>query len=169
MICTDCAERVPAWNQYKSRFAWSRDFSGITVLGTRPAAETDDCSVTFAGWHGLEKDGSEWWRWSSGTGEVHIFVSKDRDVFLDGGVSFIAPPNRVDVLFNGVTQAKVETATPAVALFQGLLLHLRQGDNAVQFVSQKPGIHIPSDTRVLAFSLRNLQIRTSNSVACVIR
>jgi hypothetical protein len=169
VLCPECADHVPAWNEYKARFVWVKEFSGITVLGTQEQKVLEECSVSFTGWHGQERSGQDWWRWSSGKGKVHIFVSPDRDVVMTGGLSSIEPPNKVEVLFNGASKAHVETSSLAPVMLPALSLHLLSGDNVVEFVSEKPGIRISSDSRVLAIAIRNLEIRAAKGRGCPIR
>jgi len=43
-----------------------------------------------------------------------------------------------------------------------------RGANTIEFVSENPGIHIPTDTRLLAIMVRDLEIRTETESGCVL-
>ena len=160
VICPDCVADMPEWKSYAARFASVRVFDGVAVLTTGPATVEEGCSVSFKGWYGQERAGPDWWRWSSGTGEVHIFVSQDRDITLDGAMSSVQPPNTIHVLLDGQDKTQIQTLNAAPSAFQGISLHLPKGDHAVEFVSNKPGTRIPGDGRLLAIAIRNLRVET---------
>ncbi len=161
VICPDCSLNMPNWRGYADRFASERRFGNVAVLSTKPTNDQAGCSVSFGnGWHGLEKNGPDWWRWSSGTGDIQIFVPEEGDVVLTGEISSIRFPNTVDVVFGGEKKSKVQILSGDPTPFQGVSLHLNKGDNLVRFISHNPGTSIPTDARVMAAALRNLQVQT---------
>lgn len=118
------------------------------------------CSASFQGWYAREKEGADWWRWSSGSAEVDFFVSQDRDITLDGAISSIQSPNTIRIVIDGHNTAQIQTPSSAPSPFQGISLHLLKGEHILKFFSTNPGIHIPTDTRPLAIALRNLRVHT---------
>jgi hypothetical protein len=159
VICPDCVADMPEWKSYAAGFASAKVFDGVAVLTAGPAIPEDGCSVSFKGWYEQERDGPDWWRWSSGTGEVHVFVSQDRDITLDGAVSSIGQANTINIALDGESKAQVQTLSLAPSTFQGISLHLREGEHVVEFISKNPGIRIPTDPRVLAIAIRNLRVQ----------
>jgi hypothetical protein len=161
VICPDCVADMPDWKSYTAQFASVRVFDEVAVLTTRPAIQ-EDCEVAFKGWYSQERSGSDWWRWSSGTSELQVFVPKDQDIVLDGFLASIRSPNTIDILLNGSRQVQFATPSSGISL-QGLSLYLPKGENVIQFKSRNPGILLPTDTRLLAFSLRNLRIEAGRA------
>ncbi len=161
VICPDCVADMPDWKSYAAQFASVRVFDEVAVLTTKPAIQ-DKCSVGFKGWYSQERSGSAWWRWSSGTSELQIYVPKEQEIALNGDLAAIQPPDTVQILLNGISQAQFEVPSTG-ATFNGLSLHLPKGESVVRFVSRNPGIQPSGDTRLLAFSLRNLQIQAGEA------
>jgi hypothetical protein len=162
VICPDCVADMPDWKSYAAQFASVRVFDEVAVLTTRPAIE-EECAVAFKGWYSQERSGSDWWRWSSGTSELQVFVPKDQDIVLDGLLASFQPPNTIDILLNGTSEAQIANPSPGLGSLRGLSLHLPKGENVIQFTSRTPGIQPPTDTRILAFSLRNLRIEAGRA------
>ncbi|HTS51215.1 MAG TPA: hypothetical protein VMH05_24880 [Bryobacteraceae bacterium] len=126
-----------------------------------PETADGGCSATFdKGWYGQERAGADWWRWSSGTGEIHVSVREDSDIRMDGLLASAQPPNRVNIVLDGESQAQILTPDSAPSQIQGLALHLAKGEHVIQFLSRNAGKTFPTDTRSLAISLRNLRIQT---------
>jgi hypothetical protein len=147
--------------------AWFRDVGlsrpaefQLEVPRTERAVAEEGCSLSFTGWDGQERAGQDWWRWSSGTGDVHIFVSQDRDITMDGAMSSIQSPNTIHVVLDGQSKTQLQTLTSAPSAFHGISLHLPKGGHTVEFISQNSGTRIPGDGRLLAIAVRNLQVQT---------
>ena len=125
-----------------------------------PSAPEAGCSVAFQGWYDIERSGAQSWRWSSGAGELHIFVSQDRDLTLEGAIVSLQPPNTIDFLLDGVPKSQIQTTSAAPAPLPKMLLHLTKGEHVIAFQSKNPGVRIGSDTRLLAIALHDLNVQT---------
>jgi hypothetical protein len=79
------------------------------------------------------------------------------DMRIRGEIYSIRSPNQVDVLVNGERVATLEVSWELFKAFEPLTLHLEMGQNRLEFVSHKPAVYIPSDSRPLAFAVRNLR------------
>jgi hypothetical protein len=132
------------------------------------AASANGCSFSFKGFSDKEAGTGMWWRWSAGTGEVHIVAAQPIDISLDGMVSSIEPPNTVDVLLNGTQQAQIATPSKERAPLKIASLHLNQGENVLTFVSKNKGIKIPTDSRILAIAIGNLQTHALSGGTCTL-
>jgi lysophospholipase L1-like esterase len=118
------------------------------------------CALTFgAGWHEWEwgQNGHDWWRWTDGTGKIQVMMVERGDMRIHGEIYSIRSPNQVDVLVNGERVATLEVSWELFKAFEPLTLHLEMGQNRLEFVSHKPAVYIPSDSRPLAFAVRNLR------------
>jgi hypothetical protein len=166
IVCPDCQGR---WQGWASHFASMKTFGNVMVLaGPSGRGETDNtCLFSFTGWYGTETDGALWWRWSAGKGGIHIAVAQPMEATLDGEIASIQPPNTVEILVNGIHQARIDNNSSAPSPIPPLPLHLKAGDNVVDFVSRNQGIRVPNDDRVLAIAIRNLRTRAVNS-ACTL-
>jgi hypothetical protein len=167
IICPNCSGGLAGW---ASRLASMKTFGNVAVLaGPGEAGKTaNTCSFWFTGWYGKETDGPVWWRWTAGQGEIHIVVAQPTEATLDGELSSIQAPNTVDILVNGSQQAQIANNANAPSPVRSLPLHLKAGDNVVDFVSHNKGIRIPNDDRVLAIAIRNLRTQAVNGGACTL-
>jgi hypothetical protein len=121
------------------------------------------CSLTFStGWHGIEQSGQDWWRWTDGQGQVRVFVEQDTDAALSGELFSIQRPNKVDILVNGERLSTLDITWDGFGGPAGSLpLHLKAGENIIEFVSHNPAITTPTDGRPLAIAVKNLNLTTS--------
>jgi hypothetical protein len=125
-----------------------------------PETADSGCVATFdKGWYGQERAGADWWRWSSGTGEIRVSVREDSDIRMDGVLASAQPPNAVSIVLDGESEGQIPTPDSEPRPLQGLSLHLPKGDHVIQFISRNAGRKLPPDTRSLAISLRNLRIQ----------
>jgi lysophospholipase L1-like esterase len=126
------------------------------------------CKLTFVtGWHAWEwgPSGHDWWRWTDGHGEIHVVTAERGDVHMDSEIYSIHRPNSVDVLLNGEKVATWAISWDLFKAVEPLTLHLEMGENRIELVSHKPARYIPSDSRPLAFAVRNLRVDGPNSTA----
>jgi hypothetical protein len=168
IVCPECSLRQD-WPELVSQFGALRFFDNVAVLTRRNQAKANGCWAEFSGWYGRETDTSgNWWRWSSGTAGMQVIASRDLDTFLEGRLSSIQQPNNVRLILNGREAARLQIGLPQVVELMGIALHLKQGINNLQFASDNAGIRIPSDSRLLAISVRNLKITTRTGASCLL-
>ena len=122
------------------------------------------------GWHGYEVEGSNWVRWSAGRGKVKVSLVKESTATMTGAIISIHAADQVDILVNGekvktwnLTKDKWEFKS-----FEPLQLALKQGDNIVEFVSQKGPLTNPTDPRPLAMAIKDLRLTVGNA-ACELK
>jgi len=126
------------------------------------------CTLTFAaGWHEWEwgQSGHDWWRWTDGHGEIQVMTVERGDVRIDGEIYSIRSPNTVDVLVNGEKAATWSISWNLFRAVEPVTLHLKLGQNRIEFVSHEPAVYIPSDSRPLAFAVKNLRANGPNGTA----
>jgi hypothetical protein len=127
---------------------------------------TPRCSLSFVdGWHEREHNGSDWWRWTDGRGEIRMVTSEDSDMLMHGAISSIRRPNTVDVLVNGARAATWQISWDQFNAFKPVRLHLKMGENRIIFVSHNPAIRLPTDSRPLALAVSNLRATSANGAA----
>jgi GDSL-like Lipase/Acylhydrolase len=143
--------------------------SRSTPLPSHPASDTNPaphCTLSFAdGWHAWEHDGSTWWRWTNGRGEIRGVTSEDSDMLLFGDISSSRGPNTVDVLVNGEKAATWQISWDLFKAFEPVTLHLKRGENRIVFISHNPAIRGPTDSRPLALAVSNLRTASVNGGA----
>ncbi|MBZ5723440.1 MAG: glycosyltransferase family 39 protein [Acidobacteriia bacterium] len=167
LICPNCPGHNPSWSSLSTQYKSVKVFDTVAVLGSGEGGG-DACSVAFTGWYPRESDGKIWWRWSAGNGQLHIAVSQSMEATLEGALSSIVQPNTVNILANGGNEALIQIASTTQSSALSLPLHLKEGDNLVEFISRRAGIRIPTDDRILSISVRDLRIRTVPGIACPI-
>jgi hypothetical protein len=87
------------------------------------------------------------------------------DMLIRGDIYSIRSPNTVDVLVNGEKVAMWDISWDLFGAFEPVTLHLEMGQNRIEFVSHNPAVFIPSDSRPLAFAVRNLRADGPNGTA----
>jgi hypothetical protein len=166
IICPECS-RQRNWPALISQFGGLKFFDNVAVLTRRNQAKANSCWAEFSGWYGRETDASgNWWRWSSGTASIQVIASRELDASLEGGLSSIQQPNNVRLTLNGGETTRLAIGSQQGAELPHIPLHLKQGINNLRFASDKPGIRIPSDARLLAISVKNIRITTGEGVGC---
>jgi 4-amino-4-deoxy-L-arabinose transferase-like glycosyltransferase len=171
VVCPNCSGDMLAQISSGTHLASFKAFENVVVLTRNAGIGTtgNACSFAFSGWYGKEVDGSVWWRWSAGKGEIDIAVATTMEATMSGQLGSIEQPNTVDILVNGNNEATIQIGpAPAVpaAPFDSLPLHLKAGVNRVEFVSHRAAIRIPSDARLLAISIRNFQAQSKPDAGC---
>lgn len=150
-----------------------QDSVGLRSTGDSPRTEPfmspfPHCTLTFvAGWHAWEwgQSGHEWWRWTDGHAEIRVMSVEGGDMLIRGDIYSIRSPNTVDVLVNGEKVAMWDISWDLFGAFEPVTLHLEMGQNRIEFVSHNPAVFIPSDSRPLAFAVRNLRADGPNGTA----
>jgi hypothetical protein len=110
-------------------------------------------------WDGVERDGSNYWIWSSGN--CALVIRNPHAESLLVRLKFSLSPNgarNISVRLNGTeiwrtTLADGDTVT---ANIRDTLL--TAGENRFDFITDTPATRVGSDPRLLAFNLRNLRI-----------
>jgi hypothetical protein len=123
------------------------------------------CSPRFAGgWHQVEASGSDWLRWSDGTGGLKVFLREPADLVLETDVLSLSRPNTIDVMVDDRLTASWSVIDTAWAFHQQppVAFHAAAGETSIRFVSHQPAATQPNDPRALAFAVRNLRLRSSD-------
>ena len=115
---------------------------------------------------GMGQSGHDWWRWTDGHGKIQVVTVERGDIRIRGDIYSIRSPNRVDILVNGERVATWDISWDFFKAFEPVMLHLEMGQNRIEFVSQKPAVYIPSDSRPLAFAVRNLRVDGPTATPC---
>jgi hypothetical protein len=74
----------------------------------------------------------------------------------------------VRVSVNGETKAELPVGSQGFGQFGPIPLHLRAGENVIEFSSDNPAIKIPTDPRMLAIAIRDAIIRVPDSAPCAL-
>lgn len=117
------------------------------------------------GWHGLEGDKENWWRWSSGRSKITLFSESARKLALVGESLSAPKPNEVRLVFRGKPLAQWEIGH-AQSGFQPLPpveIDLPSGSSTLEIYSMKPAVQSGDDPRKLAVALKNLRFRDPDS------
>jgi len=139
------------------------------VLRTGATSEKAGCFFRLsAGWHNLEGNGSDWWRWTDKTGKVTVTAAQRSEVVLAGELFSWRQPNTVDVVLNGTTAATVNVTWDRFGPFKPIPLSLKAGTNTIAFVSHKPAVTTAQDPRPLAVAVKNLSLTMDTKDACVL-
>ena len=125
------------------------------------------CTAAFSGWYPAERNGPDWWRWSSGKSEIRISVERGMQARLEGQLSSLRQPNRVLLFVNGERSASLEVRDPGFQPIPAVPLSLRAGVNTVEMVSVNEAGTWPGDTRALAMAIRNARIAGEDTVCSV--
>jgi hypothetical protein len=181
-VITRAADRAH-WNELGHRltadtliaYLRATGTSAQSDTGTRPQQEAAShsflpCTVMFAaGWYGVERNGSDWSRWTDGRGQLYVYSQQPLEVLLQGKLFSAQRPNRIDILVNGEAMATRPMIEDRFHTFTPVPLSLKAGENQITWVSQNPGIRLPHDTRTLAVAVANLRIiRSDGASACAL-
>ncbi len=124
-----------------------------------------DCVVTFSrGFHWVEGTDTDWWVWMWGRGKVLVFVRREEEGSLLGGLTSIQGPNTVNLWLN-------DDALPPVTVDAGVFqplgpfpLRLTPGVNNILFESDAPGAFVQDRSLVLA--VHNLRVVLDSGTEC---
>ena len=146
----------------------------LLMLGPRGSASTspvlgESCGMTLTtGWHDLEVYGPDWLRWTPDKGEAHVSSDTEQNVILRG-LAYAAPrPNTMEITLSGTVIATVDLNSGDFQSFPPVTLHLKSGDNVLDFTSKSPAISLPPDTRKLAVALRDLSLARQDGEECTV-
>jgi hypothetical protein len=122
------------------------------------ASPSNNICVFTDGWHDLENDGANWWRWSAGSGRLEMYVEKDVTIEVKGELYSSRESNTIEISVNGEKQQTIDITWHLFQPLTPVSLSLKRGNNIVEFVSQKEALITQFDNRPLAFALKNLTI-----------
>jgi hypothetical protein len=106
-----------------------------------------------------------------GRGQVRVLVEEETDAVMRGELGSIQQPNEVDILLNGEKLIALDITWDGFGgLSEPLPLHLKAGENIIEFVSHNPAITTPTDGRLLAIAVKNLGLTMGgdDAAACEI-
>ncbi|MBI1355432.1 MAG: glycosyltransferase [Acidobacteria bacterium] len=113
------------------------------------------------GWHQLEGDAENWWRWSKGPASITITSDECRRVALEADALSAAAPNSIDLLLDGRSQIRWEIPSTQNGFgpLATVVLDLRQGASRLEIRSREPAVQFDGDPRKLAVAVKNLRFR----------
>ena len=150
---------------------YARGGSGACDWERLPAIERKlglVCWAAFSdGWHGVEREGTRWWRWNNGKGTVRIVSNVSERVRLRGWLLAASPPNRADIFVNDL-RASPDDGIALDDTPVALDVPLTPGQNTVEIAGRKPPGRVKGDDRILGIGVRNLEVTLENGTpACV--
>ncbi len=153
------AHVLEKWHSFKVHRAY-RD-----LLGTRNDAGSDGVRIRFEkGWHGLEGDKENWWRWSSGRSRITLISESSRKLSLFCEALSAAKPNEVHIMFRGKSLARweVDHSHSGFEPLPPVEIELPRGSSTLEIRSLRPGVQSGDDPRKLAVALKNLRFRDAD-------
>jgi hypothetical protein len=145
--------RVVEWDAASGNTGWF----DLSQVRARAGANRDCWYSVSPGWYGVERGWyADWWRWSSGQGQVRIFVGQEMQVTMRSQLRSVRQPNRVEILLNGQTQAVENHTSADFVPMAPLLLTLRAGENTIEVRGGNAAVQAPNDSRSLALAIKNL-------------
>jgi hypothetical protein len=153
--------RIAPWDVRGPRDGW---FDFRPVLAQQESSR--GCWFALGpAWYAGDQVGSDWWRWTEGTGKVRVFIQRDTEAAVRGELRSIRWPNNVDVLINGARQMSLEIRPDQFRAFEMLGRRLTTGENLIEFVNQSTEHEPPGDGRPPGVALKNLSLSTSDIVS----
>lgn len=119
--------------------------------------------VLSQGWYELEQASWGWWRWTAGRGVVRIFVQRETNVIIQGGLTSIHSKDGVDIVVNGETQRVLDAGSGSFESFEPVAVTLQPGENIIEFIGHTAPTMVAGDPRSLAFAVSDLQVETVES------
>jgi hypothetical protein len=137
-----------------------------------PAVERElglACSATFSeGWHGLERDGAQWWRWNTGKGTIRMFSNISGGMRLRGWLLSSSQPNRADIYVNNIRVWSGNEMTVSAPVPIDVPLSVAAGLNTVEIAGRNPPRRVGADERMLGIGVGQLKVVPENGMsACV--
>lgn len=160
--------------QYTDQGRHMQVFGNVAVFGpTNPASGVSpgqgSCTMTLStGWDKVEVYGTDWLRWTADRGEARISSSTEQDVILRGLATAAPRPDTMGISLNGAAIASVDLNSGDFQIFSPVTLHLKPGNNVLDFTSKNPAIVVPPDTRKLAIALRDLSLARKDGEECTV-
>lgn len=148
------AHMLEKWHSFKVHRAY-RD-----LLGEHGVAGAEGVRIRFEkGWHGLEGDTENWWRWSSGRSKITVISESSRRLSLLCEALSAAKPNEVHIVFRGKSLARweVDHSHSGFEPLPPVEIELPRGSSTLEIHSLQPGVQSGDDPRKLAVALKNLR------------
>lgn len=119
------------------------------------------------GWHGLEGDKENWWRWSSGRSKITLISKSARRLALVGESLSAPVPNEVRLVFRGKPLAHwtIGQSQSGFEPLPRVELELPSGSSILEIHSEAPAVRSGADPRKLAVALKNLRFCEPDPVA----
>ena len=147
------AFRVVEWDSASGGTGW---FDLSLVRSRAEAARACWFSVSPS-WYGVERGWyADWWRWSAGRGQVHVFVGQEMQVTMRAQLRSLRQPNQIEILLNGERQTVENLTLADFNPMTPLALTFRAGENTIDVLSGMPALQVPNDSRPLALAIKNL-------------
>lgn len=115
------------------------------------------------GWHELEREGEDWWRWSPGGGVLDVVVDGDDELTMTGELYSLRQPNQIRVEVNGAKHSTVNVAWERFGKFSPIRMRMKNGMNTIRLTSADEPMVLLTDARPLAFAIRNVVISSATS------
>lgn len=134
------ARGIPTWTEEGRGFKWQFSSS----------------------WYGPERVGSSYWLWTQGSGTIAIINPHERPVRarIKFGLS-TASDRGFAFAVNGVTKWQATVGRDQSFSVNLNDLELQPGANALEFLTDQPGIVLPPDPRKLAFRVHDLRLEVN--------
>ncbi len=131
----------------------------------RDLLDSSDCGadgirIRFEkGWHGLEGDKENWWRWSSGRSKITVISDSKRRLAMVGEAQSAPMPNHVLVTFRGkpLTRWEIDHTKVGFHPLPPVEIDLPSGASTLEIRSERPAVQSGDDPRMLAVALKNLR------------
>jgi len=148
------------WHQYAYQpFHRTRASLKRRALSRLPAKASANLSLSFgAGWYGREQSGTDWLRWSSGSGRIRAYAPQPTTLQAICEMASLKRPNRVDVIVNAKRIASWSSTGEKFEFrpLPRLEIELQCGENEIRFLSHQRPSRTHADPRKLAFAVKNL-------------
>ncbi|MEI6259944.1 MAG: polysaccharide pyruvyl transferase family protein [Deltaproteobacteria bacterium] len=132
---------------------------GYGIVSLQKQSLEERCTVQFeSGWFDEEFDASGSWRWSDNLGTIELHCIKDNTVSIEFELGSVPLDNRVSISLNDQELEAFEVDWSGFQKISPIVVHLKKGVQTMAFCSHKPSVTLPSDSRPLAFSIKNFTI-----------
>jgi hypothetical protein len=133
-----------------------------------PAVERElglACSATFSeGWHGLERDGAQWWRWNSGKGTIRMFSNISGGMRLRGWLLSPSQPNRADIYVNNIRVSPGDGVSLDAKVPLDITVRVAAGLNTVEIAGRNPPRRVAGDERMLGIGVGQMEVAPENGM-----
>ena len=141
------------------------------ALSRLPAKASANLSLSFgAGWYQREQSGTDWLRWSSGSGRIRAYAPQPTTLQAICEMASLKRPNRVDVIVNAKRIASWSTTGEKFEFrpLPRLEIKLQCGENEIRFLSHQRPSRTHAAPRKLAFAVKNLVFLDEHGHSCCI-
>lgn len=111
----------------------------------------------FIDFYDWESGSGSYWRWSNGKSAIVFNYNKNEKVKIKFNTSFLTIPATLKVLVSGNKLTEILISKAGLNSVE-LVANLKKGENTLFFSTNVQPIKVPPDTRLLSFSISNLQI-----------